>query len=110
MSLERNAYNKRMLQLQLIQQTEPAKQTALEQNILKLHQKHDIDAYFAMHVHWMRSSKRNATRPQRKPESENRKSPESRTTKGRNKTRNNRKNEKTRSNTLSVHLSRYFEQ
>jgi len=46
---ERNAYNKRMLQLQLIQQTEPAKQTALEQNILKLHQKHDIDAYFAMH-------------------------------------------------------------
>ncbi|MBF6911426.1 hypothetical protein HN275_19920, partial [Acinetobacter baumannii] len=26
-----------------------AKQTALEQNILKIHQKHDIDAYFAMH-------------------------------------------------------------
>ncbi|WP_336944564.1 hypothetical protein [Acinetobacter modestus] len=46
---ERNAYNKRMLQLQLIQQTEPAKRNALEQNILKLHQKHDIDAYFAMH-------------------------------------------------------------
>jgi len=46
---ERNAYNKRMLQLQLIQQTEPAKRNALQQNILKLHQKHDIDAYFAMH-------------------------------------------------------------
>ena len=46
---ERNAYNKRMLQLQLIQQTEPAKRNALEQNILKLHQKNDIDAYFAMH-------------------------------------------------------------
>ncbi|MFW1825275.1 hypothetical protein ACG9WU_19030, partial [Acinetobacter baumannii] len=46
---ERNAYNKRKLQLQLIQQTEPAKQTALQQNILKLHQKQDIDAYFAMH-------------------------------------------------------------
>ena len=38
-----------MLQLQLIQQTEPAKRNALQQNILKLHQKHDIDAYFAMH-------------------------------------------------------------
>lgn len=46
---ERNAYNKRMLQLQLIQQTEPAKRNALQQNILKLHQKNDIDAYFAMH-------------------------------------------------------------
>lgn len=46
---ERNAYNKRMLQLQLIQQTEPAKRNGLEQNILKLHQKNDIDAYFAMH-------------------------------------------------------------
>ena len=30
---ERNAYNKRMLQLQLIQQTEPAKRNALQQNI-----------------------------------------------------------------------------
>lgn len=47
---ERNAYNKRMLQLQLIQQTEPAKRNTLEQNILKLHQKNDIDAYFAMHA------------------------------------------------------------
>ncbi|WP_252152520.1 hypothetical protein [Acinetobacter pittii] len=46
---ERNTYNKRIVQLQLIQKTEPQKLKKLELNILELSKKTDIDAYFAMH-------------------------------------------------------------
>ncbi|KCX87751.1 hypothetical protein J584_4489, partial [Acinetobacter sp. 72431] len=40
---ERNTYNKRIVQLQLIQKTEPQKLKKLELNILELSKKTDID-------------------------------------------------------------------
>lgn len=46
---ERNVHEKRMNRLQLIKSTDHKTLKALELNILELHQRSDIDAYFSMH-------------------------------------------------------------
>lgn len=46
---ERNAYNLRVIQLELIKKTEPNKLKKLELDILELSKRTDIDAYFSMH-------------------------------------------------------------